>query len=201
VNTASEYTAHIPHLFTDPVERDHVLDLCLIDLPKPDHPVPTVNVVEIRQIREDSLSTILEESTGSIEAHGTSYTRTLIDPYGQEFSAFPPGFRGVIFAFSNDEPPHDGETDQERVTREEINDDCRARRVDLENAEQDAADASAGGQSDIHCDLTDAFDMCDNQQGFKTLSANIAVTMNELNKLPGSPALDAVKAYLKAATV
>jgi hypothetical protein len=33
VNTASEYTARIPHLFVDPAERDHVLDLCLLDLP------------------------------------------------------------------------------------------------------------------------------------------------------------------------
>jgi hypothetical protein len=90
VNMASKYTARIPHLFTDPVERDHVSDLCLIDLPELDHPVPTVNVVEIRQIGEDSLSTILEESTRSTEAHGTSYTRTLIDPYGQEFWLFHP---------------------------------------------------------------------------------------------------------------
>jgi hypothetical protein len=36
---------------------------------------------------------------------------------------------------------------------------------------------------------------------FKTPSANIAVALNKLNKLPESPALDAVKAYLKAATV
>jgi hypothetical protein len=50
MNTASEYTARIPHLFMDPAERDHVLDLYLLDLPKLDHPAPTVNVVEIRQI-------------------------------------------------------------------------------------------------------------------------------------------------------
>jgi hypothetical protein len=60
---------------------------------------------------------------------------------------------------------------------------------------------TAGGQRDIHRDLTDAFDMCDNQQVFKTPCANIAVTMNELNKLPESMTLDAIKAYLKAATV
>jgi hypothetical protein len=36
--------------------------------------------------------------------------------------------------------------------------------------------------------------MCDNQQVFKTPSANIIVAMNKLNKLPESPALDAVKA-------
>jgi hypothetical protein len=61
-------------------------------------------MVEIRQIREDSLSTIPKEGTGSTKSHGTSYTCTLIDPYGQEFLAFPPGFRGAVFAISNDEP-------------------------------------------------------------------------------------------------
>jgi hypothetical protein len=111
VNAASEYTAHIPHLFMDPAERDHVSDLCLIDLPEPNYPAPTVNAVEIRQIGGDSLSTISEESTGPTKSHGTSYTRTLIDPYGQEFLAFPPSFGGVVFAVSNDEPPRDGETD------------------------------------------------------------------------------------------
>jgi hypothetical protein len=48
VNTVSEYTTCIPHLFVDPAERDHVLDLYLLDLPEPDHPAPTINVVEIR---------------------------------------------------------------------------------------------------------------------------------------------------------
>jgi hypothetical protein len=200
VNATSEYTAHVAYLFVDSAECDHISDLCLIDPPKLDHPAPTVNVVEIRQIRGDSLSIISEESTGSTKSHGTSYTHTLIDPYGQEFLAFPPGFGGAIFVVSNDETPHDGETDQERVAREERNTNRRARRVDLENAGEDAADTSAG-QRDIHRDLTDAFDMCDNKEMFKTPSANIAITMNELNKLPESPTLDAVKAYLKVATV
>jgi hypothetical protein len=51
VNVSSEYAARIPHLFVDPTEHDHVLDLCLIDLPEPDHPVPTVNMVNIRRIK------------------------------------------------------------------------------------------------------------------------------------------------------
>jgi hypothetical protein len=45
------------------------------------------------------------------------------------------------------------------------------------------------------------FDMCGNQQVYKTPSSNIAVTMNELAKLPQSLALDAVTDYLTAATV
>jgi hypothetical protein len=201
VNAASEYTACISHMFVDPAERGHVSDLCLIDLPEPDHHAPTINMVEIRQIGEDSLSIILEESTRSTESHGTNYTRTLIDPYRQEFLAFPPNFEGIVFTVSNDEPPHDGETDQERVAREKRNADHRARRVDLENTEEDVANAGVGGQRDIHRDLADAFNMCDNQQVFKTPSANIAIAMNELNKFPESPTLDTVKAYLKAAIV
>jgi hypothetical protein len=163
VNVASEYTVLIPHLFVDPAKRDHVSDLCLIDLPESDHPTPTVNVVEIRQIRGDSLSTIREESTGSTKSHGTSYTRSVIDPYGQEFLAFALGFGGAVLAVSNDEPPRDWETNQERVAQEERNADCRARRVNLDNAKEDAADAGAGEQRDIRRDLADAFDMCDNQ--------------------------------------
>jgi hypothetical protein len=119
-------------------------------------------MVDIRQIGQDSFSIILEEGTGSTESHGTSYTCTLIDPYGKEFPAFPPGFGGTVFAISNDEPPRGGEIDQERTAREERNTDHRAQRVDPENAEEDAADAATGGQRDIRRDLTDAFDMCDN---------------------------------------
>jgi hypothetical protein len=72
--------------------------------------------------------------------------------------------------------------------------------VDLENAKEDATDAAVGGQHDIRRDLADTFDMCNNQQVFKMLSTNIAVTMNKLNKFPESSTLDVVKAYLKAAT-
>jgi hypothetical protein len=164
VNVASEYTARIPHLFMDPTERDHVSDLYLLDLPELDHPTSTVNMVEIRQIGEDSLSTISKESTRSTGPCGTTYTHTLIDPYGQEFLAFPLSFRGAVFTISNDEPTRDGETNQERVAQEERNADRRAWRVDLENAKEDAADASASGQHNIHRDLANAFDMCGNQQ-------------------------------------
>jgi hypothetical protein len=135
----------MPHLFVDPTECDHVLDLFLIDLPETYHPTATVNMVDFRQIRHDSLSIIPKEGNRSTESHGTNYTRTLIDPYGHEFPAFPPSFGGTVFAVSNDEPPYDGETDQERTAREERNTDRRARRIDLENAEEDAADAAMGG--------------------------------------------------------
>jgi hypothetical protein len=182
----------------DPAKRDHISDLYLINLLEPDYPAPTVNNVDIRHTGQDLLSTIPKEGTGSTDSHRTNYTRTLIDPYGQEFLAFPPSFGGTVFAVSNDEPPHDGETDQERTAREERNANRRAGRVNLENAKEDAA---VGGQCNIYHDLTNAFDMCNNQQVFKTPSANIAIAMNKLNKLLESLVLDVVKAYLKAATV
>jgi hypothetical protein len=55
VNAASKYIARLPQPFVDPAEHDHIFDLCLIDLLEPDHPAPTVNVAEIRQIGENSL--------------------------------------------------------------------------------------------------------------------------------------------------
>jgi hypothetical protein len=60
----------------------------------------------------------------------------------------------------------------------ERNIDRMARKVERENAEH------AEGWCPIQHDLADAFDMCGNQQVHKTPSANIAVAMNELAKLP-----------------
>jgi hypothetical protein len=79
---ASEYMVCIPHLFVDLAERDRVSDLFLLELPEIDYPAPVVNMVDIRQIGGDSLSTIPEESTGS-----TSSTHATTNPY--EFPAFP----------------------------------------------------------------------------------------------------------------
>jgi hypothetical protein len=70
-----------------------------------------------------------------------------------------------------------------------------AHRVERENAEY------AKGWCPIQRDLANAFDMCGNQQVHKTPSANIAVTMNELAKLPQSLVLNTVTAHLKAAMV
>jgi hypothetical protein len=64
--------------------------------------------------------------------------------------------------------------------------------VERENAEY------TEGRRPIQCDLANAFDVCSNKQVHKTPSANIAIAMNELAKLPESLALDAIMAYLKA---
>jgi hypothetical protein len=41
VNATSKYMVHVPHLFVDPAERDHVLDLFLLELPKINYPAPS----------------------------------------------------------------------------------------------------------------------------------------------------------------
>jgi hypothetical protein len=65
-----------PRLFLDPVERDHVNDLYLIDSPEVDHPAPIVNMVEIKQICGSPLSTIPEERTWSLDG---THTATVSD--------------------------------------------------------------------------------------------------------------------------
>jgi hypothetical protein len=88
----------IPHLF-------------LLELPEIGHPAPVVNMVDIRQIGGDLLSTMWEESTGS-----TGSTHAITNPNEEEFPMFPKGFGGTIFAISDDEPSREGEMDQERAT-------------------------------------------------------------------------------------
>jgi hypothetical protein len=56
--------------------------------------------------------------------------------------------------------------------------DRMTHRVEQENAEY------AKGWHPIQHDLANAFDMCGNQQVHETPSANIAIAMNELAKLP-----------------
>jgi hypothetical protein len=67
-----------------PAEHDHILDLSLLELPEIGHPALVVNMVDIRQIGGDSLSSIQEESTGS-----TGSTHVITNPYEEEFPVFP----------------------------------------------------------------------------------------------------------------
>jgi hypothetical protein len=76
----------VPHLFVDPAEHDHVSDLFLLELPEIGHPAPVVNMVDIRQIGGDSLSTIPEGSTRST---GSTQTHIVTNPYEEELLAFP----------------------------------------------------------------------------------------------------------------
>jgi hypothetical protein len=114
----------------DPVERDHISDLFLLELPEIGHPALVINMVGIRQIGGDLPFTILEESTGS-----TGSTHAITNPYEEEFLVFPPNFGGAIFAISTNEPSHEGETDQEQAAQVERNADRTARRVERQNVE------------------------------------------------------------------
>jgi hypothetical protein len=58
----SAYQNAIHHLIIDHVEHDRVNDLYMIDLPEADQPAPVVNMVSIRQLSDNSLHNILEES-------------------------------------------------------------------------------------------------------------------------------------------
>jgi hypothetical protein len=82
-------------------------------------------MVDIRQIGGDSLSTILEESTGSIVLPMPLPTHTK-----RSSQCFTPSFEGAIFAISANEPSHKGEMDQERAAWVERNADRMAHRVE-----------------------------------------------------------------------
>ena len=65
VGVGSAYQNAIHHLFIDHAESDCVDDLYKIDLPEADQPAPMVNMVAIRQVPDDSLHNILDESPGA----------------------------------------------------------------------------------------------------------------------------------------
>jgi hypothetical protein len=62
VGVGSAYQDIVHHLFIDYTERDHINNLYRIDLPKAVQAAPMVNMVAIRQIPDDSINDILEES-------------------------------------------------------------------------------------------------------------------------------------------
>ena len=59
----STYQNAIHHLFIDHLENDRVSDLYMIDPTKSDQPTPMVNMVNIRQLLEESLHNVLDESS------------------------------------------------------------------------------------------------------------------------------------------
>ena len=60
----SAYQNIIHHLFIDHTERNHIDDLYMIDLPEAGRPAPMINMVSIRQLLDDSLHNVLEDSPG-----------------------------------------------------------------------------------------------------------------------------------------
>ena len=92
----------------------------------------------------------------------------------------------MVFNVSNDEPVIDGETDEQRQQREQRNADHAQRRADEEQRQL------------VPNNLDDAFDMVGNQQVFKTPSANVAVAMANLDRLPDTPEYQGVRTNIRA---
>ena len=104
----------------------------------------------------------------------------------------------MINVVSNDEPPAVGETEQERIAREARNIDRFNRRQVEAEAEEEARHIRVQPR-----DLNNAFDRVGDKQVFRTPSANVAVAMAIMQRLPNTPEIQAVRddihAYLTAA--
>lgn len=70
-------------------------------------------MVQISQIQDESLHTILEEDPSS-ELQGSTNTLTKTVPH---CPCFPPGFGGELFMVSIDSQTRDNETDREQQDR------------------------------------------------------------------------------------
>ena len=103
----------------------------------------------------------------------------------------------MINVVSNDEPPVVGETEQERLAHEAHNIDWFNRRQ-IEAETEDARRIRVQPR-----DLNNAFDRVGDKQVFRTPSANVAVAMATMQRLPNTPETQAIRddiqAYLTAA--
>ena len=104
----------------------------------------------------------------------------------------------MINVVSNDEQPAIGKTEQERIAREARNiDQFNHRQIEAE-ADQEARRIRVQPR-----DLNDAFDRVGDKQVFRTPSANIAVAMATMQRLPNTPETqvvrDEIQAYLTTA--
>jgi hypothetical protein len=103
----------------------------------------------------------------------------------------------MVLNVSNDEPTVARETNEQRQLHEQRNAD-RARRRQHEAEEEEARRRGPRPH-----DLANAFSRVGDRQVFRTPSANVAVAMANLDRLPDTPENQAVrediKAYLTAA--
>ena len=142
-----------------------------------------VNMVSVRTLLEGDTAS-MRSSTGSVPTEvlhleDEDYDMDL-PPYPLGFSrfpVFPPQWGYLILNVSNDEPVLDGETDDQRQQCEQCNTDRAQRRAHKEEQQRQL----------IPHNLDDAFDMVGNQQVFKTPSANVAISMVNLERLPNTP--------------
>ena len=104
----------------------------------------------------------------------------------------------MINIVSNDKPPAVDETEQERIAREARNIDQFNRRQIEAEAEEEARRIRVQPR-----DLNNAFDRVGDKQVFRTPSANVAVAMATMQRLPNTSETQAVhdeiQTYLTAA--
>jgi hypothetical protein len=97
----------------------------------------------------------------------------------------------MVLNVSNDEPAVVGETDEQRQLREQRNAD-RAERRRLEAEEEERR------RGPRPRDLANAFDRVGERQVFRTPSANVAIAMANLDRLPDQPEIQQVRDDIRA---
>ena len=111
-NTAATYQDALRGKFADQVGDAHPLTDQLAVQPS-----PAVNMLHIGWCPRASVQTIPEENPGS-ESLGS--TKTLTETFTEKI-LLPPFWGGAIFNVSIDSAPRNGETEEERVARENQN--------------------------------------------------------------------------------
>jgi hypothetical protein len=114
----------------------------------------------------------------------------------------PPFRGGAIFNISVDNPPRNGETEEECAARENRNVN-HAQRQANEHALA-IAEVARNNQIDsqgrpLHRNLNDEFVRVNGHDIYKTLSTNLAVATNELARILQTPEVTKVTTMLKAA--
>ena len=104
----------------------------------------------------------------------------------------------MIFHVSHDNVTKDGETAEEREARLAKNAD-RQRRRDAKVAQ--VVDKDGRGPPHHQRNLEEAFNTVGNQPVYQTLSTNLAVAFNKLDKLPHTLEVEKVRAHIIAAQV
>jgi hypothetical protein len=119
----------------------------------------------------------------------------------------------VNMVSQDEDPPAGGETDQQRQERQHRNANRAQCRIDKDarlaqqqaDLDQQEADAAARRNRLQGRNLNDAFDMVGNRPVFQTPSANVAVAIESLKRLPDTPKIQNIwedlQAYLQAAMV
>jgi hypothetical protein len=149
-------------------------------------------------------STASDENTQTMVLdHVSSSDEEMLHPPGfPRILTFPPRCGAMINVVSQDEdPPAGGETDQQRRERQQRNADRAQRRIDEDarlaqqqaDRDQQEADAAVRRNRLQGRNLNDAFDMVGNRPVFKTPSANVAVAIESLKRLPDTPEIQNIR--------